>query len=113
MRSALDLLVQVAEGLERRAELQQELARMDSKIAAQVHLAASAVSRLMEPVPKRTEPRRPLLSAVDVGKRVGVDAKTVRRWKSEGKLPPALVVAGVVRWEPDAIEASIAEGMQP
>lgn len=49
--------------------------------------------------------REALLSVRDVSARLQVDQKTVRRWRKEGKLPPAVTIAGVVRWRPEAIES--------
>ena len=50
-----------------------------------------------------------LLSARDVAARLGVDPKTVRRWREAKKLPPAIDVAGVLRWRSDVIESWLRE----
>ena len=39
-----------------------------------------------------------LLTVDDVAGALVVSAKTVRRWREEGKLPPALRIGGVIRW---------------
>ena len=45
-----------------------------------------------------------LMSANDVAERVGVAPHTVRRWRSAGKLPPAIQIEGIVRWRPEVIQ---------
>jgi excisionase family DNA binding protein len=66
-------------------------------------LAVAPERAVMAPVK-----RPPLLSVRDVAEILGVDARTVRRWREERKLPPALTVGGIVRWERADIEAWIA-----
>jgi len=39
-----------------------------------------------------------LLTVRDIAKRLSVCAKTVRRWREDGKLPPALQIGGIIRW---------------
>jgi len=83
-----------------------ELAR-----AADIQLAAGRERALMGPVEANpTAPR--FLTANDVAAILQVDAKTVRRWRSEGKLPRALVVGGIVRWPEETIRAWVAERME-
>ncbi|MCB9914841.1 MAG: helix-turn-helix domain-containing protein [Planctomycetes bacterium] len=50
----------------------------------------------------------PLLRARDVAERLGVDAKTVRRWGRDGTLPAPLHIGGVNRWRTEAIDAWLA-----
>jgi predicted site-specific integrase-resolvase len=45
----------------------------------------------------------------DVASQLSVGPRTVRRWRAEGRLPPAVEVAGIVRWRPEAIERWLAE----
>ena len=54
----------------------------------------------------------PLLTAKDLSTLMQVDAKTIRRWRSEGLLPPAFEIGGVVRWSVKVIEAWIDGGVQ-
>ena len=56
--------------------------------------------------------REPLLTVRDVAKRLQVNEKTVRRWREEKRLPPALVVAGIVRWRADDIDDWIAQTVE-
>ena len=51
-----------------------------------------------------TQRKAPLLAATDIAKRLSVDPKTVRRWRTQGELPPAIEIGGVVRWHDDDIE---------
>ena len=80
--------------------------------APEIQLAAGAGSRLMgdmdataptEPAPAR------LLSVADLAGRLGVAAKTVRAWRSQGKLPPAIDLGSVLRWREDTIESWLRE----
>lgn len=59
-------------------------------------------SRLMVPVPHEFPSQ--LLSVSAVADRLSVDAKTIRRWRSEKRLPPAVGIGGVIRWRSEAIE---------
>ena len=58
------------------------------------------------------EPER-LLAARDVASLLQVNARTVRRWRSEGKLPPAIEISGVIRWHPGVIRDWLADGGRP
>ena len=89
--------------LVRLAELCAEAAEILGRLA-DIQLDESRRSRLMTGVDGSTgsvaatsAPRR-LLTARDVAVLLQVDAKTVRRWREEGKLPPAVELGGVVRW---------------
>ncbi|HKX46268.1 MAG TPA: helix-turn-helix domain-containing protein [Planctomycetota bacterium] len=108
----------------RLAELYGALAEEHARLAreGQVQLAAGPERALMslvpatatEPVPaapfERPDPREfeRLLSVRDLAQRLGVDPKTVRRWRRYRVLPEALVVGGVVRWRPAVIDAWLA-----
>ena len=83
--------------------------------AVQNQLAETPKSRLMEgpespmnACPETPSPG-PLLTVSDVAARLQVDARTVRRWRCEGRLPGAIEIAGVVRWRPEVVETWLAE----
>ncbi len=50
----------------------------------------------------------PYLRVRDLAELLRVNERTVRRWRSEGVLPPAVEIAGVVRWRREAVEAWLA-----
>ena len=50
-----------------------------------------------------------LFTTDDIARRTHCDARTVRRWHDDGKLPPAIVIGGLVRWNADDIEAWLRE----
>jgi predicted DNA-binding transcriptional regulator AlpA len=54
-------------------------------------------------------PPRRMLSATALATLLDVDAKTIRRWRGEGKLPEAVVVGGIVRWRPEDVDAWLEE----
>ena len=68
--------------------------------AAQICQELAEVQLDVPPERALIEPVEPvcLLTARDVAERLQVDAKTVRRWRAEGKLPPPVKLGGVVRW---------------
>jgi len=73
---------------------------------AENQLAAPPDPGLMSPMPERPK----LLAARDVAELLRVDTKTVRRWRSEGKLPPAIELGGsVVRWRAEDIDRWLEE----
>lgn len=90
--------------LARMAELSGELAALLGDLARRP--LASPQARPAE------EPAR-LLTVGDLALRLQVGARTIRRWRERGLLPPAVEVAGVVRWRPAAIEAWIAAREEP
>jgi predicted DNA-binding transcriptional regulator AlpA len=45
----------------------------------------------------------------DLSEVLGVDQKTIRRWRQRGDLPAAIEVGGVVRWRPEVIDSWILE----
>ena len=108
----------------RLAELYGALAEEHARLAGQgqVQLAAGAERALMSLVPATATEALPaapfdppdpreferLLSVQDLADRLGVDPKTVRRWRRDRVLPEALVVGGVVRWRPAMIDAWLA-----
>ena len=99
-RSGLDLHVHFA----RLADLHNALADEYREIADHIRLAVYEVQALMDGmVPGR------LLSVRNLAALLDVDAKTVRRWREAGKLPPALEISGVVRWRPEDIDAWLEE----
>jgi predicted DNA-binding transcriptional regulator AlpA len=44
-----------------------------------------------------------LLTVDDVARMLAVSSKTVRSWRSAGRLPRPLAIAGVIRWRPESI----------
>lgn len=54
-----------------------------------------------------------LLSVQDLAGLLQVDARTVRRWRTDGKLPPAIELGGVIRWQPGVVQDWLARGGQP
>ena len=62
-----------------------------------------AVSAESAPAPGR------LLTAHDVAERLRVNAKTIRRWRESGRLPPAIELGGIVRWRARDIDAWLEE----
>ena len=102
--------------LEQIAGLCAGLGRALSALAIeQKRLAACGERALMRPSPSESagEPAMQkaakLLSTNDVAERVGVDAHTVRRWRSAGLTPPPIAIGGVIRWRPEVIERWLEE----
>ncbi len=50
-----------------------------------------------------------LLTVSDLAGRFSVTQKTVRRWRREGRLPAAIEIGGVIRWEPGVVEQWLKE----
>lgn len=88
--------------LRRLAGLHAEAAAVLEELAA-IQLDVPPRSRLMdgEPGPERPDM---LMNAKTVAARLQIDPKTVRRWRREGKLPPAITIGGVVRWRAEDVE---------
>ena len=49
------------------------------------------------------------LSIEDLAGVLQVDPKTIRRWRSESRLPDAIEIGGVVRWDPRVLDAWLQE----
>ena len=77
------------------------------QILQDIQLDAVPERALMEPVKSA-----PFLTAADIAKRLQVDAKTVRRWREAGQLPPALEVGGIIRWRAEDIDAWLQEQLR-
>jgi len=91
------LLAEAADGL---AALANDLEQ------AEVPLAESRAARLMSDV----EPHpAPLLDAHALGELLNVDARTVRRWRTAGTLPPAIEIGGVLRWRREVVDRWLQE----
>jgi len=88
--------------------LDAEAAQLE-RVAAR--LRERAVQLRERVVPASTERR--YLRVRDVAELIGVNARTVRRWRSEGVLPPALAIEGVVRWRAEDVEAWLGSSNQP
>ena len=95
-----ELCLQASNLLAELSELVVEIGR--NQLAVSPERAVMALSPNETAAPMK--PFSNLLSANDVAAILSVDAHTIRRWRTEGKLPPAIVVGGVVRWRSDAIE---------
>ena len=78
-------------------------------------IAERAENQLAEPTKRAlmggvvTPEPQALLSVRTLADRLSVDPKTVRRWREAGTLPPAIAVAGVLRWRAEAIDAWLLE----
>ena len=98
----------VAEDLARAARLLAEAAEILGNLAQDpdIRLAVSGNGAVMGAMsvaaPGPATPPK-LFSANDVAGLVGVSGKTIRRWRTEGKTPPGIVLGGVVRWQQDDI----------
>ena len=54
--------------------------------------------------------REPLLSVSDLAERLSVSPRTIREWRRQGTLPPAIELAGsIVRWRAEAFETWLDE----
>lgn len=105
--------------LRRLAALHAELAQALGELAEQtanalpVHDEPSLMSDVdasaAAPANSRLANLGRLLSVADVAERVAVSTDTVRRWRRNKVLPPAIEVAGIVRWRVEVIEKWIAE----
>lgn len=62
----------------------------------------------VETTTEKATAQRRFLTVADVAALLAVDAKTVRRWRDEGRTPPAVSVGGVVRWRPEVVEEWLA-----
>jgi len=114
--TSADICAQSANGrdvgavLARISELHEELARACRELASNSQNCLAAVPEtreLCEPVIKRE-----LLTIDDVAKLVRTGARTIRRWRREGKLPPALHFGGLVRWRKSDVERWIEERLE-
>ena len=100
--------------LRRLAELFREASEILAELASNqdIQLAGAGNPRLMDDV--ETAPAEPssgtsLLTVDDLAEKLKVASRTVRRWRGEGKLPPAIEFGGLLRWRPEVIDAWIAE----
>jgi len=74
------------------------------RCAARLRERALQLRERVVPAPNE----RRFLRARDVAELIGVNARTIRRWRSEGILPPALEIEGIVRWDRRAVDAWLA-----
>ncbi len=96
VRSAFAAQVKLA----RLADLLSEAAGILHELS-EVPLADARNSRDMTSV--ETRPR--LLSIQDLAERLQLDARTVRRMRARGQLPPAIDLHSVLRWDEAVIDA--------
>ena len=85
--------------VEHAANLLEEAATV-LRAVAEIQLATPQNDALMERMPT---PR--YLTARDIADMLRVDAKTVRRWRTNGLLPDPIVIGGVIRWRADEIDS--------
>lgn len=111
---------QAADGatFRRLAELHAEMSGIYAEFAGdpQIRLADGGDPSVMDPMgsPHGPGAKVPtLLTARDLAERLGVDVRTVRRWRSAGRLPRAIELGGVVRWDPAVVREWIASGGRP
>ena len=86
----------LGDGSTQRSILLGLLSLIDAAIS-QIRLDESPSRRHMEGV-KTLNTSPEFLTVSDVGELLLVSQKTVRRWREEGKLPPALQIGGIIRW---------------
>lgn len=107
------LLREIAAHLLNLSELAEQLAEVAGN-----HLAGGRIQSVTVDVqgvaklaPKEAPGSAPaqLLSVAQVAHKLGVSEPTIRRWRRGRVLPPAVEVAGIVRWRAEAIEKWIAE----
>jgi len=104
--------------LERLARLHAELGRTYAELARNhdIQLAVGADLSVMGAMPNCAETVAgldPLLTVADLAVLLQVDARTVRRWRSEGKLPDAVELGGVIRWDSGVVRSWLAAGGRP
>jgi len=101
VRSALTAQVKLA----RLADLLSEAGKILHELS-EVPLADARDSRDITHV-ETTTTRPRLLSIQDIADRLGIDARTVRRMRARGQLPPAIDLHSVLRWDEATIDAWI------
>jgi len=79
------------------------------RIAADLRARAR---ELREAKPARADARR-LLRVRDLAELLQVDERTIRRWRDERRLPEPVVIAGVLRWRAEDIDAWLGTCDQP
>ena len=107
--------------LQRLADIFAEASEILGELASNqdIQLEQPRIEGLMNPVHSAPEQPSPgttldLLSIADMAGIMGVGDRTIRRWRSEGKLPPAIEIGGLLRWRREVVEAWIAarEGLE-
>ena len=100
--------------LRRLSELLAEAAQILADLAEtdEIQLAAGGDQSVMDDVTTATNeppPGTALVTIPDLAERLQVAERTVRRWRADGELPPAIEFGGLLRWRPEVIDAWIAE----
>jgi len=97
-------LRQAADGIDR--------AREEHDIQLAAARGQSVMASVQQPIIEAAEERvldERLLTLGDLAALVQVSEKTLRRWRSEGRLPSAVEIGGVVRWRREDVDAWISE----
>ena len=112
LRRLADLAAEAAEILAGLATAAENLD--DSAGNGDIQLAGGGGSSLMDAVEATDVQPSPgtsidLLSIADIARILGIGERSVRRWRSEGALPPAIEIGGLLRWRREVVEVWIAE----
>jgi len=84
----------------RLAALHAQMAEVYRELA-ETELAVSPDQCVMETMSERHN----LLTVSDLADTLRVDPKTVRRWRTDGLLPVAFEIGGVIRWRAEDVDA--------
>ena len=96
--------------LGRMGELHEELAWACRELASNLRNCLPQVPETRQVCD--TVNRDRFLTVDDVAKLVRTGTRTIRRWRREGKLPPALHFGGLVRWRAEDVERWIEERLE-
>jgi len=84
--------------------LDDEAAELE-RCAARLRERAQQLRDRVVPAPSGSK----YLRARDLAELLAVHPRTVRRWRSEGRLPEPIAISGVLRWDRRVVEAWLAE----
>ena len=102
-----DTAAQLAQVAELLAEAAQKCSRIaEDQLASQPDQSVMGdVQSALDQFPGQAR----LLTVRDLSEVLGVDRRTIRRWRQRGELPPAFEAGGVIRWRQEVIEAWVLE----